>query len=162
MTGLRKLATVALLLGTGYACGAAHMFVQAAGAQPDEGISDSAADKVREANSAIQSAMQTLEAEGAYTGVTLSPTAFLVLSGGGDAMADLESGNGVDPETFAALYAAMRIEGEDGIIDPLIKEALAFDAEERVTYNGEVVKLYSGQKLQQYIGNRMRFSETQL
>src|SRR5262245_3809768 len=135
MTGLRKLATVALLIGTGYACGAAHMFVRAAGAQPDEGVSEAAGDKVREANAAVRSAMQTLESEGAYTGVTLAPTAFLILSGGGNAVQDLESGNGVDPETFAALYAAMRIEGEDGIIDPLIKEALAFDAEERVTYN---------------------------
>jgi hypothetical protein len=162
MSGLRKLSVAVLLVGTGYFCGAAHMFVQSAGAQPEEEISASAADKVREANAALQSAMQTLESENRYAGIMLAPTAFLILSGGGDAQTDLESGNGVDPETFAALYAAMSVEGEDGLIDPLIKEGLAIDAEGRVTYNNEVVKLYSRQRLQEYFGGRMRFSETEL
>jgi hypothetical protein len=161
-TSLRKFSSIALLLGAGYLCGVVHTAIRSAGAQPGTELSESTADKVREANAALQSAMQSLESENRYVGITIGPTAFLVLSGGGDAQADLESGNGVDPETFAALYAAMSIEGEDGLIDPTIKEALALDAEGRVTYNGEVVKLYNRQTLQEYFASRVQYSETQL
>lgn len=162
MTGLRKIALGALLVGTGYLCGMAHMFVGIAGAQPaSDDLSDAAADKVRAANAAVRSAMQTLESENSYDSIMLMPNSFLLLSGGGSARNDLESGNGVDPETFAAIYAAMWIEGEDGLIDPLIKEALSIE-NGQVTYNGEVVMLYSRERLQEYFANRLRYSETQL
>ena len=61
-----------------------------------------------------------------------SPTAinaFLVLSGGGNALDDLESGHGVDPETFAALYAGLAI--------PEIGDHLAKDDQSRLTYKGK-------------------------
>jgi hypothetical protein len=162
MSGIRKCSLYALLIGAGYLCGTAQMFVR--GAQPQAGveISEATADKVRAANDAVRTAMQALESEGAYTGITLVPTSFLVLSGGGDARADLESGNGVDPETFAALYAAMQVAGEDGLIDPTIKEGLAIDAEGRVTYNDEVVKLYSRETLGTRFASRNLYSETEL
>lgn len=162
MSGFRKCSLCVLLIGAGYLCGTAQLLVRTAGAQPDVEISESTADKVRAANEAVRTAMQALESEGAYTGITLAPTSYLVLSGGGNAQADLDSGNGVDPETFAALYAAMQIPGEDGLIDPVIKEALAIDAEGRVTYNDEVVKLYSRETLRNRFATRMLYSETEL
>ncbi len=161
MPGLRKLSMFALLIGTGYLCGMAHILVSTAGAQPGADISDAAGDKVRAANTALRSALQSLESEGAYNSVMLVPNSYLILSGGGDAQADLDSGNGVDPETFAALYAAMSITGEDGLIDPLIKESLSM-SNGQVTYNGEVVMLYSRERLRQYFAERLRYSETQL
>ncbi len=157
MSGFRKCSVYALLIGAGYLIGTAQMSIGFA--QPDDEVSESAADKVRAANEAVRTAMQALESEGAYSGIILSPTAFLVLSGGGDAHADLESGNGVDPETFAALYASLHTEG---LIDPVVREALALDAEGRLTYNDEVVKLYSQQTLQMSFANRLRYSETEL
>ena len=162
MPRLRKLSMCALLVGAGYLCGTAHMIVGTAGAQPATSeLSETTADKVRAANTALRSAMQALEAENAYKSITLNPNSFMILSGGGDGQNDLDSGNGVDPETFAAIYAAMWIE-DDGLIDPLVKESLSIDENGQVTYNGEVVMLYSRERLEQFFAERLRYSETQL
>jgi hypothetical protein len=79
---------------------------------------------------------------------------FLVLSGGGNARADLESGMGVDPETFAALYADQAI--------PEIQQNLAKDDDNRLTYNGTVVQMYSKSKLQRLYAERIKLTTTGL
>jgi hypothetical protein len=78
--------------------------------------------------------------------------AFLVLCGGGDARADLESGIGVDPETFAALYAGQAI--------PDIADLLDRDEENRLTYNGQVVRMYSKARLQRLYAERTKIAES--
>ena len=83
--------------------------------------------------------------------MTAGVNAFLVLSGGGNARQDLESGNGVDPETFAALYAGQAI--------PEIQEQLGLDAENRVTYGGEVVRLYSRSRLSRMFAERVKLAD---
>jgi hypothetical protein len=141
------------LLGIGYLLGAWGAFdarslpAQDAGAEP----SDEAITKIRSAQKALKEAADALQAEGRYESLTAGVNAFLVLSGGGNARQDLESGNGVDPETFAALYAGQAI--------PEIQEQLGLDAENRVTYGGEVVRLYSRSRLARMFAERVKLAD---
>ncbi len=78
---------------------------------------------------------------------------FAVSVGGLDAIADLESGQGVDPETFAGLYADLAI--------PEISEDLGRDDNGRITYKNKVVQLYSISKLKALFAKRSAlFGET--
>jgi hypothetical protein len=120
----------------------------------DAGVTNSVRDKIVAANTALQQAADALKSEGQYETVTESVNAFLVLSGGGNAQQDLESGTGVDPETFAALYADQAL--------PEIQENLARDADNRLTYNGKVVQMYSRSRLQRLYAERLKLTTTGL
>jgi hypothetical protein len=79
--------------------------------------------------------MEALQAEGRYDSAIKSVNAFAVLSGGGNSVEDLKRGvGGVDPETFAALYA--------GLATDQIVVDLGRDAEGRMTYKNRVVRMY--------------------
>jgi hypothetical protein len=73
------------------------------------------------------------------------------LTGGGSAKTDLEAGRGVDPETFAALYAGKAL--------PEIQPLLGSDEQGRVTYNNEVVRMYSKSRLQKALERGVRIKE---
>ncbi len=143
----------ATLLGIGYLLGQWGVFdarplpAQDAGTEP----SDETVTKIRSAQKALKDAADALQAEGRYESLTAGVNAFLVLSGGGNARQDLESGNGVDPETFAALYAGQAI--------PEVQEQLGWDAENRVTYGGEVVRLYSRSRLGRLFAERVKLAD---
>jgi hypothetical protein len=134
------------ILAIGYVLGASGAF-DATGlqAQPqppaDAGPSEETIDKIRDANNAINSAMLALKNDGRYTSVIQDPNAFAIMAGGQNALADLESGRGVDPITFAALYAE-RANGD-------IKESLSHDDEGRLLYKGKLVRMYSIGRLKQ-------------
>lgn len=152
MAHVRNLGFGCLLLTIGYLWGATSGPEVGLNAQDTVGgISEDTANKIRAAHRALREAMEALQAEGRYQTVTEGINTFLVTSGGGDARADLESGRGVDPETFAALYA--------GQASPEVQDLLGRDEQGRVTYNNEVVRMYSQARLQRLYAERLKLSE---
>lgn len=75
-----------------------------------------------------------------YQSATEGVNYFALSVGGVDAIRDLEEGRGVDPETFAGLYADRAI--------PEIAEHLTTDDNGRIRYKGNIVRLYSRERLQ--------------
>ena len=134
-----------LLFGAGYLLGTAETSLtprahaQNADDAPQIELADEARSKIHESELALQDAMDALQNEGRYEAITDGINSFLVLTGGGSALEDLESGQGVDPETFAALYAGLAV--------PEIGDHLAKDAQGRLTYKGKVVRMYSESRL---------------
>ncbi|MEW4489352.1 hypothetical protein KOR42_01840 [Thalassoglobus neptunius] len=153
MTTLRRVSMAAALLAVGYCCGQAHLDVKSLTAQEGQvGVPDDTANKIREANRSLIEAMDSLRSDGLYESITEGPNAYLILSGGGNAREDLESGLGVDPETFAGLYSGQAV--------PEIQALLGVDDQGRVTYNDEVVRMYSKSRLQRVRANRIKLTET--
>src|SRR5262245_30858739 len=105
----------AALLFLGYAMGSAQLFAPAAVLAQTETekpastsgveVSDETKAKIKAAADALKVAMDALIEEGKYVSAIKGVNAFAVLSGGGNALRDLQSGAVVDPETFAALYS---------------------------------------------------------
>ncbi|MCH7688590.1 MAG: hypothetical protein IH899_18235 [Planctomycetes bacterium] len=90
--------------------------------------------------------MIALQQENVYNSATKGLNSFLVSTGGGDAVADLESGRGVDPETFAALYADLATDE--------VAQHLAKDEEGRLTYKGKLVRIYPIARLKELFTKR--------
>lgn len=139
----------AALLLVGYILGASNvfspaaLFAQAAKAKNKANaeaagavaLSDETKTKIKAAADALKTAKEALEAEGRYPNSAIKGiNSFTVLAGGGDSLADLKAGGGVDPETFAALYAGLA--SDTVIID------LGRDPEGKLTYKGRVVRMY--------------------
>ena len=141
------------MIGVGYLWGANQLPQHQLNAQDSgAGVSDSTAQKIQEAYHKLQEASEALQSEGRYTSVTEGINGFLVLSGGGNAEEDLKSGRGVDPETFAALYAGKAL--------PEIQEMLETDDQGRILYNNEVVRMYSKSRLQRLFAIRTQVAES--
>ena len=154
MIRLRLVAFGLLMLGLGYMLGSGNTGPQLVTAQDaDAGVSEDTANKIRAAQRALSEAMESLQAEGRYESITDGVNSFLILSGGGSAKDDLDSGRGVDPETFAALYA--------GRASAEVQELLDVDEQGRITYNNEVVRIYSKSRLQRIFANRIKILETE-
>lgn len=146
--GLAMLAT-GYLLGTGAFRGVAlDQSVTAQG--NDTPLSEDSEAKVRAVHDTLKAAMDALQQDGLYAGLTESPNAFLILAGGGNAMDDLLSGQGVDPETFAALYA--------GQAKAEIRDALTRDEQGRLLYNDQLIRLYSRSRLEKVLADRAKYS----
>ncbi len=143
---------LAMLL-TGYICGASGWLNphQARAQDVGVGVTEDTAEKILAANRALQAAAEALRGEGRYEAATDNVNAFLVLSGGGDALADLSSGNGVDPETFVALHAGQAIDDVQDLVD--------FDDAGNVTYNGTPVRLYSRSRLERLYAERLKLTQ---
>ena len=71
---------------------------------------------------------------------------FATSIGGIDAEKDLEEGRGVDPETFAALYAGLAV--------PKIAENMDSDELGRLRYKKVIIRLYSQDRLKQLFHQR--------
>src|SRR5262249_15479923 len=78
---------------------------KAAGTAESGGPSEETAAKIKAADDALKIAMEALKQEELYVPATDGINVLAVTAGGVNAMRDLASGGGVDPETFAALYA---------------------------------------------------------
>lgn len=142
------------LLATGYVLGATDALDLKridAQEQSETGVSTETGKKIKAATIALRDAADALRSEGRYESITNDVNSFLVLAGGGNAREDLMSGSGVDPETFAALYAGGAIAE--------IQEQLAFDEENRLTFNDQVVRMYSKARLQRMIADRTKLAE---
>jgi hypothetical protein len=143
-----------LIFAAGYVAGTSQWGVRTAAAFDDAApaieLAEETQTKIHEAKLSLQDAMTALESEGRYSAITDGLNAFLILSGGGNALEDLESGHGVDPETFAGLYAGQAIAEVD--------DHLARDEHGRLTYKGKVVRMYSQSKLEQLYGTRAQLT----
>lgn len=156
MLRLRTVVLGALLVGVGYLWGVSGIGLRTLTAQdqqppPDLNVSEQTANKIREANRRLNEAKEALEAEGKYETITEGLNSFLVMTGGGNARQDLESGRGVDPITFAALYAGRAI--------PEVQTLLGTDDQGRITYNNEVVRMYSKSRLEKLFANQSKIIE---
>ena len=76
--------------------------------------------------------------------------AFAVSCGGVNALDDLEAGNGVDPETFAGLYA--------GLAKPDVAAQLGRDDQGRITYKNKIVRMYPVSRLKKLFATRLKYS----
>lgn len=153
-----RVSVVLIVFGLGYLAGTCGFSLPSpALAQPVGGppgapeVSDEVADRIQELRIAMRQAADTLEGEGKYEPITAGMNSFLLLSGGGNAREDLESGRGVDPETFAALHAGFAL--------PEIGDHLGYDEQGRLTYQNKVVRMYSVSRLRQLYEQRMSFAE---
>jgi hypothetical protein len=135
-----------VLVGIGYVLGAAGftsstlLLAQAGatdkgGAATDAGgPSEETLAKIKAADDALKVAMEALKLEDLYKPATEGINVLAVTSGGLNAVRDLESGGGVDPETFAALYAG---KATDDVLPDLER-----DSENRLLYKGKLIRMY--------------------
>jgi hypothetical protein len=103
------------------------------------GPTEETARKIQTANDALKAALEGLKNESLYNPATKGMNVTAVLAGGVDAIDDLESGRGVDPETFAALYADLAVDE--------VAQHLAKDVEGRLTYKNKLVRIYPVSRL---------------
>ena len=123
---------------------------KAAAATQPGALSEEVQKKITAAFEAVKAAREALEAENLYLPATTSTNTFGILSGGLNAIEDLETGRGVDPETFAALYADMATEE--------VKSKLTKDDKGRLVYNGKLVQMYPISRLRKTFDARAALS----
>lgn len=116
----------------------------------DAGPSSETQRKIQAANDALKVAMEGLKSETRYNPATKGMNVYAVLCGGLDAVDDLESGRGVDPDTFAALYA--------GQASDEVQPHIGQDADGRLTYKNKLVRLYPVTRLKRLAQQRMVFT----
>jgi hypothetical protein len=138
-----RIACCAGLFAAGFWCGqsrdALTPELKAQGDATRQGASDDTLRKIRIAIDAVEDAQASLENEQLYVPAIEGINSFAVLTGGLNAVQDLERGLGVDPETFVGLYAGFATEE--------VSPKLGYDDEGRLTYDGRLVRLYPKSKL---------------
>jgi hypothetical protein len=143
LTGSLVLLTIGYALGASQILSPGMLLAQAGRGKGKTGADASAAQplteesktKIKAAADALKAAMESLQAESRFGEPAVKGiNAFAVLTGGNSSLNDLQSGGGVDPETFAALYAGLAT-------DKVVVE-LGRDAEGKLTYKGRVVRMY--------------------
>ncbi|MFN0198031.1 MAG: hypothetical protein ACKVT0_14895 [Planctomycetaceae bacterium] len=122
----------------------------AARAQEQVGPTEETITKVQESLDSLKTAMGQLSAESLHESATTGINAFAVSVGGVNAVEDLESGRGVDPETYAGLYAGYATEE--------VAEHLSNDEQGRLTYKNKVVRMYPISRLKQAFEKRLTLS----
>jgi hypothetical protein len=160
MASLKRMALGLGLLALGYMLGTQSPLTGLRAQEATSTPSDEAIKKIVDANDKLKAAVDALKLESRYEVATKGINAYAVLVGGLNAKEDLESGNGVDPETFAALYAAafdlkkLNIK-DDSLADWVDISQLDYDAEGRLTYGSKVVRIYPVSKLKKLRAQRM-------
>ncbi len=148
-----KLLAGSAVFAFGYTCGIFQAGSPAdlqAVAQPDRKIVEAVSNETLEAYVKFRKGgsdlADSLRAESLNT-VAVEGINFFALSVGGvDAVRDLEEGRGVDPETFAAIYAD-RASTE-------VTQHVDTDAEGRKRYKGAIVRMYSKERLREIFQRR--------
>ncbi len=148
------------LVGLGYFLGSSPLFRTAQGQPPEVAISDDAVKKIIESHDALKKAVEQLQRDSRYMSVTKSVNPYSVLVGGIDAKEDLESGQGVDPETWAALCVATfelkkNHVKDEALADWVDTNLLGFDNDGHLTYRNKVVRIYSISRLRKLNSQRM-------
>jgi hypothetical protein len=147
-----RMAFGAGLLALGYFLGSLSLFSAVRAQDGDAGPSEDSAKKIVAANDALKAAIDQLKLESRYEVATKGINSYAVMVGGVNAKEDLESGRGVDPETFAALYAAaydikkLNIKDES-LADWVNVSLLDYDVDGRLTYQNKVVRIYPVSRL---------------
>ncbi len=157
MRSVRRYFPLVGVLALGYVLGAGHVLsIGQVGAQVDtaaaeaEELPEEAIEQLDAVNSALRTAVDILKQEDRYASATKGVNSFAVVVGGIDAVKDLEAGRGVDPVTFAALYA--------GLADDKISAEIDADDQGHVTYKNKVVRMYSVNRLKEYFQKRRRYA----
>jgi len=109
-------------------------------------LTEESADKVKAATSAVNAAMVQLQNDKRYAPAIKGVNTFAVTVGGVNALADLKDGRGVDPETFAGLYAGLAIDE--------VAEKIGRDDQGRLTYNNKVIRIYPISRLKKLFARR--------
>ena len=151
-----KCAAIIGLIAVGYILGATGLLrPEAARAQidADSEPSKESSDKIRLAFGSLRDAKDALEQNGRYKLATDGMNVFAIASGGVDAIDDLEKGRGVDPETFAALYAGRAIKE--------VAEFIGRDEDGRLTYKNKVIRMYPISRLKQIFQDRVKYAGPQ-
>jgi hypothetical protein len=139
------------LLSVGYILGASGAFspsLSNAQEAAADAVSKETLEKVRTANDAVAGAMAALEQEKGYVPAIVGINSFATTAGGLNAVQDLETGRGVDPETFAGLYSGHAVAE--------VAEHLGKDDEGRVTYKSKVVRMYPISRLKELFDQRAK------
>ena len=106
--------------------------------------------RIKAALDAINVAQQALMQEGLYTPAVEGLNTFAVTAGGVNAISDLETGRGVDPETFAGLYAGLAVDE--------VNEQLGRDDEGRLTYKNRLIRMSPISDIKRMYSNRARLA----
>jgi hypothetical protein len=121
---------------------------------PKQGLSEQAIEKMDAFNGAMKLTVEILEQDDRYKAVTKGINPWAVSVGGVDAVKDLESGRGVDPVTYAALYAGLALDE--------ISNDIGSTKEGIVTYKGKPVRMYSVAKLKEYFARKSKLAGEEL
>jgi hypothetical protein len=148
------------LIAIGYILGVCHVYPLAHAQPEDFSVSDEATKKIVEANDALKKAVEQLKLESRYESVTKGVNPYSVLVGGINAKEDLESGHGVDPDTFAALNVAVYQLKKNNVKDESLADwvdtnLLGYDNNGHLTYRNKVVRIYSISRLRKLNAQRM-------
>ncbi len=158
-----KIALGCLLVGVGYVLGSTPILRPAGLLAQDEkaektpaipGLTEETVNIIKEAAAKLEEARKRLETENRWNTATQGMNAFAILSGGNDSINDLENGRGVDPETFAALYAGLAVEG--------LQEKVGRDPEGNMTFNGKKIRMLPISRLKNLYGIRATVTQEDL
>ena len=156
MSRLSQIAMGLLLLAAGYVLGASQSFQSTTlHAQQNSGTpTEETEDKIKRGDKQLVEAQSALEQENFMRTATKGLNSFATSCGGVNALDDLEAGNGVDPETFAGLYA--------GLAKPDVATHLGRDDQGRITYTNKIVRMYPVSRLKKLFATRLKYTgETQ-
>lgn len=117
---------------------------------PAEGPTEETQVRIKAAIDAIDVAQQSLIQERLYNPAIEGLNAFAVTAGGTNALQDLETGRGVDPETFAGLYAGLAVDQ--------VSQHLSRDDEGRLTYKNRVIRMAPISEIKRMYSNRSRLA----
>ncbi len=141
------------LFGSGYLFGLAQtgqpQLLSAAAQPPQSGVAAISEDTLityKKAYRSTNDLADMMRAEDLYDPASEGLNYFALSVGGVDVIRDLEEGRGVDPETFAALYADRAI--------PEISQHIDRDDSGRIRYKGTVVRMYSRDQLKEVFRHR--------
>jgi hypothetical protein len=109
-------------------------------------------EKVKAARDAANASMLALQKSNAYVPAIEGLNSFAATTGGIDAIQDLKSGRGVDPETFAGLYAGLAVSD--------VASKLTRDSEGRLLYEEKLVRMYPISRIKQLFQARVAAPET--
>ncbi|HCP13903.1 MAG TPA: hypothetical protein DIT89_16335 [Planctomycetaceae bacterium] len=149
MMRTRKLMGAAVLLAAGYVAGALTQPATLSAVSQDGSSNDVGQDVLKAYHAVSKSVKELnslLSAGGQSSTVTSGVNFFSSSVGGVNAEQDLEEGRGVDPETFAALYA--------DLATPQIAEHIDYDELGRLRYKKNVVRIYSRERLKALFSRR--------
>lgn len=151
------------LIAVGYVLGTSGILqpakVEAQQAPPETpaanevtGLNKDTQEKIKAAYEALVAAKEALANDSRYNPATEPDVlnVFGILTGGVDAVADLESGRGVDPETFAAIYADLGAGS--------LRADIERDSQGRLTYKNKVIRMYPIAMLKQRFALRRQLA----
>lgn len=147
---------IVIVFGGGYFCGRSNgLAPEQIQAQTDESsirsqLSEQSNEKLRDVFDALNGATASLQGEGRQKSAIQGFNAFSVTVGGIDAVQDLEEGRGVDPETFAGLYA--------GAASDEVAPHITVNDDGQVLYKDKIVRMYSTGRLKRLFSERLKMS----